>query len=488
VQLTRRRFVFGASVAGLAGLLAACGAPATPTPAPKPAEPPKPAAPAAAAPTTAPAAPTKPAEAPKPAEAAKPTEAPKPAAAAPAKTGPAMELIHWSSLTASDGEVWEQVIQNANKANEGKWVIKKDTIPSDQLSVKILSSVATGQAPDFGWKNAGQQVDWIKKSVVVPMDDHLKAAGLNFDDFTKESLDLSRFEGKQYLLPLDGMSFQMLINANHAQEAGLDVTKPPKTGEEMLTWADKLTKREGNKVTRSGFLMVGSGGHNALVWGTVFEQMGGKRTSDDYKKVTLLDGDAARRSAQWTVDLFDKHRVASRDVADRYKAFGTGEGSIFWTGPWTLPGYIKQDGLKFVAVEMPKVGNDNRTVIEIGGQEMYKQDKADRYPVSAQALKWLSDNSFLWNTTGRGTSFRKSALDDPKFKTSGTPWEYRRAFVEGMQFAKIPPLPVAAEPAFRYYFGTAIGKAMDPVWAGTTKVDDGLAALDKVWKEELAKS
>ncbi|HEY3111498.1 MAG TPA: hypothetical protein VGL23_22265, partial [Chloroflexota bacterium] len=357
---TRRSFVLGLGIAGLGGLLAACGQAPAPTQAPAKA-----------------AEPAKPAEAPKPAEPAKPTEAPKPAAAAPAKTGPAMELIHWSSLTASDGEVWEVMIQNANKANEGKWVIKKDTIPGDQIDAKILAAVAADQGPDFGWKNAGQQVGWIKQGVIVPQEDHLKAAGLNFDDFTKESLELARYEGKQYLLPLDGMSFQMEINAGHAQEAGLDPTKPPKTGDEMLTWADKMTKRDGSgKVSRGGFLMTGSGIHAALVWGIVFEQMGGKRISDDRKKVTLLEGDAAKRATQWVVDLFDKAKVSSRDVADRYKAFGTGEGSIFWTGPWTLPGYIKQDGLKFVVAEMPKVGAEQKTVVEIGGQEMYKQGKA----------------------------------------------------------------------------------------------------------------
>ena len=45
---------------------------------------------------------------------------------------------------------------------------------------------------------------------------------------------------------------------------------------------------------------------------------------------------------QWVLDLFDKYKVSTRDVTDRYKAFGTGQGSIFWTGPWTLNGYVQQ--------------------------------------------------------------------------------------------------------------------------------------------------
>ena len=36
------------------------------------------------------------------------------------------------------------------------------------------------------------------------------------------------------------------------------------------------------------------------------------------------------------VTLEGPRAVSTRDVTDRYKAFGTGQGSVFWTGPWTL--------------------------------------------------------------------------------------------------------------------------------------------------------
>ena len=52
-----------------------------------------------------------------------------------------------------------------------------------------------------------------------------------------------------------------------------------------------------------------------------------------------------------------------------------------------------------------------------------------------QAVKWLSDNSFLWTTKGRGASPRKSILEQPDYKTAGHPWDVRGAFVDGMAFA-----------------------------------------------------
>src|SRR5215468_5921985 len=41
-----------------------------------------------------------------------------------------MELVHWSWLSASDAEVWTQMIQNFNDAHKDKGVqIKMETVP-----------------------------------------------------------------------------------------------------------------------------------------------------------------------------------------------------------------------------------------------------------------------------------------------------------------------------------------------------------------------
>src|SRR5258706_25045 len=61
-----------------------------------------------------------------------------------------IELVHWSWLSASDAEVWTQMIQNFNDAHKDKGVqIKMETVPDDQYETKVLAAAASGQAPDF---------------------------------------------------------------------------------------------------------------------------------------------------------------------------------------------------------------------------------------------------------------------------------------------------------------------------------------------------
>lgn len=419
-------------------------------------------------------------------QAAAPTEAPA-ATEAPAVSKP-IELVHWSWLTASDGEVWAQMIQNFNDAYKDKGIqIKMEVVPDDQYGTKVLGAVATGQAPDFGWGTAGLRAQWIKDGAVVPIDEYAKKVGLDLADFTENSVKASKYPNfgtELYMVPMDAMSLQMEVNTDHVTEAGLDINNPPQDNDTLLQWADAMTKREGDKVVRSGIMMTGSAVQPTVTWGIVSAQMGFKRASDDLK-TAAINPEAGKAAMQWVLDLFDKHKVSTRDVTDRYKAFGSGEGSTFWTGPWTLNGY-HEAGLPFVTVFFPKVGDKQVTYFELGGLEMYTQKDTGRYEATMEAIKWLSDNSFLWTTEGRGAATRKSILAQPDYKTAGLPWEIRGAFIDGMSFASEGEIPVLAAPDFTIYAGANfLATTLDAVWAGEKSIDQAMDELTAKWQEDL---
>ena len=150
-----------------------------------------------------------------------------------------------------------------------------------------------------------------------------------------------KYDNKLFMIPMDLMSLQPEVNLDIVKEAGLDPEKFPTDGDTLIEWAKAMTKRDGDKVTRSGIMMTGSGVQPTVTWGIVSQQMGFRRASDDLK-TACVNPDAGKKAMQWVLDLFDKHKVSTRDVTDRYKAFGTGQGGIFWTGPWTLNGYVSR--------------------------------------------------------------------------------------------------------------------------------------------------
>jgi sn-glycerol 3-phosphate transport system substrate-binding protein len=286
------------------------------------------------------------------------------------------------------------------------------------------------------------------------------------------------------MIPMDLMSLQPEYNTDHVKEAGLDPGKFPEDGAGLMEWAKALTKREGDKVVRSGIMMTGSGVQPTVTWGIVSSQMGFERASADLK-TAAVNPKAGIAAMEWILDLFDKSRVSTRDITDRYKAFGAGQGSIFWTGPWTLNGYIGQK-LPFRTALFPNIGGKRLTYFEQGGLELYVQKDKGRYEATMKAVKWLSDNSFLWTTAGRGASPRKSILSHPDYKTAGAPWEMRGAFVEGMSFATLGEIPVLAGPDFTIYSGgNFLAKTLEGVWAGKSKPEEAMAKIAEQWQKGL---
>ena len=399
-----------------------------------------------------------------------------------------IEIVHWSWLAASDGEVWAKMITNFNEAHKDKGIqIKMEIVPEEQYVTKVLAATASGIAPDFGWGTAGKAAQLARDEVTVPLDDLAAKVGLDVADFSASSIAASRYPkygNKMFMIPMDGMSLQPEYNLDHVKEAGLDPNNLPADGKTLLEWATAMTKREGEKVVRSGIMMTGSGVQPTVTWGIVAEQMGFKRASDDLK-TACVNPEAGKQAMQWVLDLFDKHKVSTRDVTDRYKAFGTGQGSIFWTGPWTLNGYVGQK-LHFKTGLFPNIGGKHVTYFELGGLELYKQADPGRYEATMQAVKWLSDNSFLWTTEGRGAAPRKSILERPDYKTTGNSWDVRGAFVDGMSIATVGEIPVVNGPNFTIYSGgNFLAKTLEGVWSGKTSIDDAMAQLQTQWQADL---
>ena len=400
-----------------------------------------------------------------------------------------IELVHWSWLSASDAEVWTQMIQNFNDAHKDKGVqIKMETVPDDQYETKVLAAAASGQAPDFGWGTAGLHAQWAQDGVIVPLDDLSKQVGLDLADFSAFSISSSRYpkyDNKLFMIPMDLMTIQPEVNLDHVKEAGLDPDKFPTDGDTLIEWAKAMTKRDGDKVTRSGIMMTGSAVQPTITWSIVAAQMGFKRVSDDYK-TAAANPEAGKQAMQWVLDLFDKWKVSTRDVTNRYKAFGTGQGSIFWTGPWTLNGYVQQK-LNFRSYAFPKIGSTLLTYLEEGGMELYVQKDTGRYEASMQAVKWLSDNSLLWTTKGRGASPRTSIQNNPQYKTAGLPWDLRGAFVEGVSYATLNQgVPVLAAQDFAPYAGdNFLAKTLDEVWNNKKSIDDAMTAIQTKWQSDL---
>ena len=407
------------------------------------------------------------------------------------------EVLHWSWLSASDGAVWKSCVDDYNNSDfskKNRIKCKYVQADSSQYDTKVLAALTANKQPDFGWAFYKTRLRWVKDGIVLPLRNLGKQVGLDWSDFSDYSLKETQyptFDDDYYSVSLDMMAWQTEVNLDHVKEAGLPVDGEPNGGDELIEWAKRTTKTDSSgNITRSGIVNMGQGIQAQVTWGIVAHQMGFRRCTDDFK-TAIVNEEAGIKAMHWVMDSFDVHKVSSKNVTDRYKYYGAGKGTFFWTGPWTLTGYVNK-GLNFKTIYMPNIGGEQVTVGSVGPMEVYANKDEGRYEPTMHVVKWLSDNSFKWCTEGRGGSPRPSINSRPDYKTAGHPWKVRGAFhsAKGLDMATVPnSLPVYNGADFSVYGGAnLVQKTLDKVWAGRKDPKDAMAELRRKFQKNLDKT
>jgi ABC-type glycerol-3-phosphate transport system substrate-binding protein len=372
------------------------------------------------------------------------------------KSGGNTVVTMWSWLSASDATVWGQMITAFNKANDNKGLheqIKVTPVVSD-YTTKIVSAVTAGDAPDFGWASAGlEEYQWAKEGVIVPLSGLAKQVGLNLSDFTQQSLQDAKYptlSNSIYMVPTDLGDFALEINVKEAKAAGLNPADPPTNAAEFLKWVQALTVRKNGKIVQSG-LGADLAGVATTYWGIVAAQYGFERVSANGKQacVNQAGGTAAMN---WLMNLFYKYKVIA-PTTTLYQSFDTGQSAMMMEGPWTIFGN-NQAKLDWEAAPLPVIGTKPANYFEDDGLEVYKQKDTASYKSTMKAIKWLSDNSWLWVTGARGVTPRLSLLNRSDYNTTDTNGflpKYRLAYTNGMKSADVASIPGPDMSDFEYY-------------------------------------
>ncbi|MCC7163534.1 MAG: hypothetical protein IT331_13645 [Anaerolineae bacterium] len=419
------------------------------------------------------------------------TSAPAAATAAPAAATAApqpMTLQAWISRGAPQGDLLAQMIDKYNAEQEAqgtgiKWEYQSVT---DSIDAKLAAAATAGKGfPDaylgddsLAWSSRYIQAGWV-----MPLNDLLDEVGFDWSNFrpnTRWTLD-----GKDYFLSYGPSGFMQYINLDHAKEAGLDLEKdPPDTLDKMVEWAEAMTKRDASgNVTRSGFLMTGTGLQPTVVWGHVLESLGGSLVAAD-GKTTNFNNEKGKQAAQFVLDLLNKYKVSDPNVTDRYKEWQTGNGSIFWSGNWVIGSSLPNENLHFDTWRMPAVEGNRAAQASLESMMIFKQDDPARMHEAAKLIKWIFDNF---------TPYYAQIGDITSWKPVEASAEYQnrpankflgpvdQAYTEGFTF------PQNSNPVqdLNYYGSSLLIRNLDNVWLGEWTIEEGLNNLDKEVQEVL---
>jgi multiple sugar transport system substrate-binding protein len=157
----------------------------------------------------------------------------------------------WCGWTGREMKVFQALVDRFNREQTEVWVHSFGGVQDD---TKTIRAITAGVPPDafFLW-NPPYIGPLALNGALRRLDEMLPRAGLTEQDLVSVSLDLCRYRGSLYGLPVLIDATGLFWNRAAYREAGLDPDRPPRSPDEMIDYAKRLTKREGGQLVRIGF-------------------------------------------------------------------------------------------------------------------------------------------------------------------------------------------------------------------------------------------
>ena len=182
----------------------------------------------------------------------------------------------------------------------------KESFPGAEFSAKIF---AGGTLGDVIWSALGQSKIQFAYSQgqIAAINDLVESQSVDLSQWYQGCLDAITVEGNLLGLPFKAHPGLAVVYYNQTaiDEVGGTYPEPGWTQEQHIELAQALTKSEGGRTTRFGYLP-------AVTWKgfvTLTRAFGGELISEDGTEFLLLE-DAGRQAVQYAYDLFHTYEVA----------------------------------------------------------------------------------------------------------------------------------------------------------------------------------
>ena len=269
-----------------------------------------------------------------------PTAAP-PTAAAPAATKPAATAVPPAAtkppaqvvtLTYSNWHLAEPHCEKPIKARIPDFEkenpdikVQFDVVSYGEKEAKYATAIQAGAGPDL-IHLAGYSIrNFVESGYLLDITPFIQKEQAGFlDQWYPHLVELYKYQGKQYGLPSDYMAMVMMYDKKLFKEAGLDPEKPPKTWDEFLDYAKKMTRdRKGTgKIDTWGFGTVGAVDPGwELRFSPVLLTHGAAYVTPD-NKCSALNTPEAKEAFKFWVGLVTDARVVPPGVSS------TGAGAV----------------------------------------------------------------------------------------------------------------------------------------------------------------
>ncbi len=267
-----------------------------------------------------------------------------------------LKVANYALLEAGYEEFWKQVevsFESQNPSVDIQWV----TAPYGEIVNQVINMAGGGDKVDCVFSETGWIPGFEDAGLAAPIDSILPKEFL--DDFYSEVMKSFEIGGRAYGIPLYISPYVLYYNKSLFEQAGLDPNSPPKTYDEMLIMAEKLstlTDANGNKVYAFGqttaSVPVSGSSINAMIFnygGDVLDSNGD----------LSIDNQGFRDTFAMLKILDDKgYNPQNAKLKDLRNLFALGQLAMYYDQSWGFNGIrtINPDSVNFTASAPPLSG------------------------------------------------------------------------------------------------------------------------------------
>jgi len=335
---------------------------------------------------------------------------------------------------------------------------------------KILPALTGSEPPDVLVLSGADLVkSYYRESLVDDLTGAIKSGNIDMNDFFEAPLQPCKQGDKIVCLPWGTDMYALFWNKDMFEAAGLDPDTPPKTLEELVEFADKLTIRGADgKLEQVGFLPDQGWDHSDLY----VRMFGGFWYSEDGTKLTA-NSQPMVDQLLWQQQFYAKYNAddvmaMSAGWADAYMSadypFYTGKMAMYVDGEWmTGPNFIsafKPEASYGVAPFPPPADHPERanTGVVQGTVAVIPEGAKDK-DASAKLLAWMMSpaivaEEFCFNAN---LPTSKKAAEDPCF-TENAKFKVFMDLMANPNATHIITTPISLE--FNDAYGTVFEQAV----------------------------
>lgn len=250
--------------------------------------------------------------------------------------------------------VAEPVKEEFEKRNPNIEVIIENIGSGNEYWTKLQTMAAAGVAPDVVYPATHNAYALAAKSQLLDLSSFMKKDKIKEEAYFEQILDLYKYKGKVYGLPLDGAALAVYYNKDMFDAAGVAYPKADWTWEDFLATSKKLVKDTNGdgKIDQYAVHQFFS------YWPVVVWAFSGHNIYNDPRMPSKLrlDDPNALKGLQFLADMRNKHNITlspseSRDVKD---AFLAGSAAMSVIGMWRYVQYDTATKFKWGLAPLPK--------------------------------------------------------------------------------------------------------------------------------------